>query len=440
MNKKLAITLFVIIAVVLAVVVILLNPDIFSLGKGIPSFSASSTIFSNEDSEEPSIETEGGVEVILETNLVELLQHIARQRDSRLDRILAEVEQKLSDDAEADFNDILLSTFDTENVQLSRYFYDPKDSNESIIKMLNANAEDALNRIVEILEKRIDQFGLRGSSIQRLGRQRIRFVLPGVKNPDRARDLIGRTAMLEFKFLADSEKVQIFLESVDQHLAGKAGNIKSDSEEAQSLQESLDLTATLESVQTETDDADHPFTSLLCGLRGDIAVPQENLVKVREILADPEIRDLLPEKTEILWAAKPTNVGDQDYHTLYILNSRPELTSAAIENADVEISSGYNDPGSAGQPFVSITMNSRGARIFARITNENIGKRLALILDGAVYMAPVIRSEIPDGRAVIEGLANIDEANDIAILLRSGAFPVSVKLVEINTFNPILDR
>ncbi len=438
------------------------------------------------------LDLQGGMHIVLEVDLVQLMRNLARQHDPRLDRILKQVDAEVTNDPQADINEIITRVFKAEGIRLSQYFGEPGESDSKVLGYLSEQAEDAIDRSLEILRNRIDQFGVSEPSIQKHGSRRIVLELPGVQDPARARDLIGRTALLEFKLLADGEKAQQFLKDMDAYLAakmksepasgtggeepsiqfpdeepgmqgsdstataakvktaeGKPSEEQAGSDSSETAEAPLDLSATAEgetaAAAEETTAVGEefkaaPFTSLLRRVGSDIAVPVENINRVRNILADPKVDEILPEGTELLWSAKPEKVGGTEYSLLYLLKADPELTGKALTDARVDISSGYSNPGSAGKPIVNLQMNRRGARKFARVTGANVDKRLAIVLDDRVYMAPVIRSKIPNGRAIIEGMSDIDEANDIAIVLRAGALPTSVVIEEERTVGPSLGR
>lgn len=400
------------------------------------------------------LDLQGGMHLVLEVDIVQLLRNLARQRDARLDGILATIEQELGDDAARDFESIVTEVFDREGVKLSQYYGEPGESNATVLGVLSKQADDAINRSLEILRNRIDQFGVSEPSIQKQGSRRIVLELPGIQDQTRARDLIGRTALLEFKLVADQEKLQSVLRIIDNVLAGGAVAPAADTTTvaatATDSVEAVDLTAELkgESATAATDTAAMtvesgatPFSSLLRGIRGDIAVPAENVRKVRDYLANPKVQSQIPDGFQFLWSAKAEAAGDgNEYQLLYIVKSNSELTGAALSDARVDIGGGGNDPTSAGQPVVSLSLNRNGARTFSRVTGANIEKRLAIVLDDKIYMAPVIRSKIPNGRAVIEGTASVEEANDLAIVLRAGALPTSVVIEEERTVGPSLGR
>ncbi len=427
------------------------------------------------------LDLQGGMHLVLEVDLVQLLRNMARVKDAKLDRILASVERQTTDNPSLSFTDVVREAFRNAETPLSTYFGEAGESDNVVLETLSKQADDAINRSREILANRIDQFGVSEPTIQKQGVRRIILELPGIQDPARARDLIGRTALLEFNLLEEGEKVQKLITDIDAQMAAstdaagkppeadgefkivdenkaaadtaakaEAESVKPDTataaaksdtgEAALNLSEELITDTGKSDTETVAETSSTPFSSLLRGLRSDIAVPAENIRQVRSILAEPTVDKLLPEDTKFVWGAKPDEVGGKSFTLLYLVKEEPELTGSGLSDARVDISQGYNNPGTAGQPIVSLTLNRAGARKFARVTGANIGKRLAIVLDDKVYMAPSIRTKIPDGRAIIEGSANVDEANDIAIVLRAGALPTTVVIEEERTVGPSLGR
>ncbi len=411
------------------------------------------------------LDLQGGMHMVLEVDIVQLMNNIARQRDAQLESILSSIDKQLTDDPQADINEVITATFDEAGVKLSQYFGEPGESNTTVLDFMTKQADDAINRSMEILRNRLDQFGVSEPSIQKQGSRRIVLELPGIQDPVRARGQIGRTALLEFKLVSEPTIAQDFLTSVDKMLVAKNAIAVDSSEITEesspeivqdvavqdtdsTTDEGVDLEATLEGEVTSSDTggvsiqtAESPFSSLLRGIRGDIAVPKENLRAVRNYLADPFVDRLIPDGVQIVWGAKTEDVGDgNQYHILYFVKSDPELTGSALSDAQVDISGGSSNPGTAGQAVVSLSLNRAGARKFSRVTGANINKRLAIVMDNKVFMAPNIRSKIPNGRAVIEGLDDVQEAKDIAIVLRAGALPTSVVIEEERTVGPSLGR
>jgi len=213
----------------------------------------------------------------------------------------------------------------------------------------------AVRQALETIRNRIDQFGVSEPDIRRQGENRILIQLPGVKETERAKDLIGKTALLEFKLVDEENDVN-------------------------------------------------------AALKGTIPKDDEILYEY----------DLDPQ------------TGQRIGQVPYLLKKRTLLTGAQLTDARVQIDSQYNEP------YVSIAFDKKGARIFEKITEENVKKRLAIVLDNRVYSAPVIQEKIAGGQARITGRFNADEANDLAIALRAGALPAPVKILEERTVGPSL--
>ncbi len=428
------------------------------------------------------LDLQGGMHLVLEVDLVQLLQNLARTKDAQLEGLLAKVDEHLNNDPTVAFTTIIKDVFEAENVSLSQYYGEAGETNAVILADLDKQSEDAINRSREILGNRIDQFGVSEPTIQKQGNRRIILELPGVQDPARARDLIGRTALLEFNLIEETEKTQATLNLIDLYLSKKAGTSPATddfetgasdvAEDENAIEETTPAVADTEVAKAEDNAAEDedafdisaeigegtaagdttgeiadaldltetPFTSLLRGVRGEMAVPAENLRQVRSILADPRLDKTLPHDAKFVWSAKPEVINDEEYYLLYYVKSEPELTGSGLTDAQVDISQGYNNPGTAGQPIISFELNRTGARKFARVTGANIGKRLAIVMDDKVFMAPSIRSKIPDGRGIIEGSDSVEEANDIAIVLRAGALPTTVVIEEERTVGPSLGR
>jgi preprotein translocase subunit SecD len=224
---------------------------------------------------------------------------------------------------------------------------------------------DAVDRAVEVMRNRIDQFGVAEPLITKQGDKWIVIQLPGIKDPARAKELIGKTALLEF-----------CLVNTDPAL--------------------VDITTKM----------------------------RERNLTPQEAMADPEISKMIPEDSFI--------AESKDENRYYILK-KASLTGAYLVNAKVELATG-----GFGYPHVSLEFNKEGGQLFADITGANIDKNLAIVLDGIVQSAPVIRSRIPDGRAIIEGNFNADDAKLLATVLRAGALPAPVNIIEERTVGPSL--
>jgi len=261
----------------------------------------------------------------------------------------------------------LLDPNDSEKVDelLKKNYGDLKilsSSTENGIKTLKIGMTDewvaqikkqAVEQALETIRNRIDQFGVSEPDIRLQGERRIQIQLPGIQDTERAKELIGKTALLEFKLLDD------------QHDLGAA-------------------------------------------LNGDV-----------------------PPGDEILYQADESGkVATQ--RQAYLVKKRALMTGEYLTDARVQIDNRFNEP------YVSIEFNRKGAKIFERITGENVKKRMAIVLDNKVYSAPTIQEKIPGGSARITGSFNTQEAHDLAIVLRAGSLPAPVEIIEERTVGPSL--
>ncbi len=287
-------------------------------------------------------------------------------------------------------------------------------------KLKEEDVDEAVSRALEVIRNRIDQWGVFEPSIQRIGRDRILVQLPGIMDVERARSLIGRTAQLEFKLVADPTVVNDVLKKIDNTLV----KLSPPADTLSSPEDSLKVL--------------HPFTSLLnASPEGNrIVVLEDNWAKVDSILAMEEIKKVIPRDYEFLWG-KTVEYQGTKYRPLYLLKKKAEITGAFVKSARHSIGSGTN-PATANKPIVQLSFDRKGAARFARITGENVGKPLAIVLDGIVQSAPIIQERISGGNAQITGLSSMDEAKELAIVLRAGALPAPLKILEERSVGPLL--
>jgi preprotein translocase subunit SecD len=414
------------------------------------------------------LDLQGGMHVILELNLPKLVEKSATNKTPEFYEILnAATEEFKSTDG--DFFDIYLRRVDEQDFKLVRYFPNRGYKNSEIVNSLRDETKDAMTRSVEIITNRVDQFGVSEPTIQRAGQYRIIVELAGVQDSERARKLIQNPAVLEFYLLKDPTVTQSFIAQIDNYLkTGQKEQVEKTAEEAPAdstvaLKESkdkavsvTDLLGVSESrVDVSADTADtmllvdeelfseRPFSSLLRNVGSRIGVPARNVYAVKKILADPEVMKLTPYDSKFLWSANPERLTMQDgttenYHLLYHVNREASMQGRYITKAVATI--GTSGSQSAGQPIVNLNMNNEGAKIWSRLTGSNIDKYLAIVLDEKVYIAPLIKVKIANGATVVEGLESMEEAKDIAIVLRAGALPADLDVIEERTIGPSLGR
>ena len=315
--------------------------------------------------------------------------------------------------------------------------------------MTDDEAQDAVARAQEVIRNRVDQFGVAEPTIQRQGVNRIIVELPGLQDVERAKNLIGQTALLEFQLVEPVEDRNRLLQRISGLLA--AGSEDSAVEgEAAAMADSAAGKEPVSVFETGAEDAEGLFeepeeetsevrelSSLLQGLRDDVVIRVEDVPAVKAHLEDPRAEALIPEDVEFLFSSKSEGVPGQRFQKLFLVRKKPEMTGNMIEDAQVQISQQIEN---LGQPVVTLSTTDEGVRLFRQITGAHIGERLAIVLDGAVYMAPNLVTKIQTGRAEITGLSNEEEAKDLAIVLRAGALPAKVEVIEDRTVGPSLGK
>src|SRR5690606_38000372 len=185
------------------------------------------------------------------------------------------------------------------------------------------------------------------------------------------------------------------------------------------------------------DPQSRPFSSLLVALGRDIGVASRDVESVRRILQDREVQQLIPARLQFLWAREEETLqgSGNKVRRLYLLKRRAEMTGATIADATFQHAQGGLN---AGELEVGLTFKGLGPKEFARITGANVGKQLAIVLDSVVYSAPVIQGRIPNGRASITGIGDMDEAKQLAVTLRAGSLPAPMQIVELRSVGPTL--
>jgi len=391
------------------------------------------------------LDLQGGMRVVLEVNTAKLLEKIANNPDDVFKKVIADAQKEAAITDES-VVDIMGREFQKRNIRLSRYYGTIRQDDSEIISELKKSSEDAVNRAMEIIRNRVDQYGVSEPSISRQGSRRIIVELPGVAKEEEAKQLLQGTALLEFRLVKDAEFTFPIMQRIDDVLAKrtKSGVIDSLDKDVTSTEniEKTDTTAandTTKQLSEEEFKAQHPFFSAAVlnpqSPYADAYVSQEDKNKIEYWLTLPEVQKVIPDNVEFVFSAKPINSQDgKKIFVLYLVNKTPELTGGVITDAQANL-----DPNTSA-PIVNMEMNSEGATEWARITGANVGKRLAIMLDGVVFTAPNIKGKIPGGRSQIEGSANLDEAKLLEIVLKAGALPAPVDVIEQRIVGPSLGQ
>ncbi len=259
----------------------------------------------------------------------------------------------------------------------------------------------AIDRALQIIRNRVDQFGVSEPLIQKQGTDRILVQLPGVVNKNRAEEIIGKTALLEFKLVANNELFRKTISSIDDYLKKNYGD-----------------TLTI--------------SGYFIGYNNGIQLEYKK--KIQRILDEPAVKKLIPFGYTFLWG-KPVTKEGYTYASLYLVKKDALLTGDAILDAVPGIGTSNNPMGVK----VDLTMTRKARGKWAMITGANIGRQIAIVLDGVVQSAPVVRERIPSGRSEIEmGNSTMEEAKTLAIVLKAGALPAPLNIIEERSIGPSL--
>jgi protein-export membrane protein SecD len=296
---------------------------------------------------------------------------------------------------------------------------------------LNADdARDAGDRALEVIRNRIDEFGVFEPVIQKIGRDRILVQLPGVDR-ERAKSLIGQTAQLKFQLVQDERATYDALKAIDDRLqANPSGTTAADTTAAAADSARPTITPLGSDSATEalgSSAEEGTFLSYVQTVGGDFGVDEADMPEFRQLYE--RSRQFWPQGYELLFGPQE-RYENRSVRRLYLLKVDPEMYGSAIKDARPAPYQG-SEPGLTNTWIVSLKLARKDAATFAQVTGRNIGRRLAIVLDNVVKSAPVIQSRIPDGNAMITtNDVNPDDSRDLAIVLRSGALPAPVNIVE----------
>ena len=394
------------------------------------------------------LDLQGGMRVVLEVDIPKMLEQMAKNKDDQFNEVIKRVEQEaqMSDE---NIITIFQRNFESRGIRLSRYFGSLREDNDQILKRLQDEADKAVDRAMEIVRNRVDQYGVSEPAIQKQGGRRIIVELPGVSKEEEVRQLLQGTALLEFKLMKDPDVIYKTMDAIDKYLAGKgygdtavaAASDTAKKKPASSLQAMVDNDSSSNILpggdnSPEKLAKEHPFLILARPNQeghGEAYVSENDKDKVERILARPDVQRLIPSDMAFYFSSKQAFVSEGvKYFSLYGLKKNPELTGSVLVNARATIDPNFN------QAIVTMEMDNQGSIEWARITGANVNKRMAIVLDNAVFSAPVIRGKITGGRSQIEGLENMDEARLLEIILKAGALPAPVEIIEQRSVGPSL--
>ena len=420
------------------------------------------------------LDLQGGMHVTLEVSPVDILQGLSsNSQDPDFLQAISIAKEKIKG-TQLNFISEFYAEYKTIAPQknLSQIFatvsnrgrigFDSSDS--EILDIINEEVERAIDRSFNILRTRIDRFGTSQPNIQRLqGTGRIQIELPGVDNPERVRKLLQGVAKLEFWEVSEINETEVSqtIQIIDQFAVSQ--NILNNASES-STEDELDNTSQSDDIESllsgNSDDSDNNSTTeatenddenllantsspLLSNLRsefGGLFYNLEDTMSINSILSNDKVQQLIPNTIKFLWAVKPTeNTADPSDQVLELFVIKTSRGGKAPLTGEV-ITDARQDLDQSARPSISMQMNSNGAKNWRRLTSTNIGRRVAIVLDNYVYSAPFVQNEIPNGNSQITGDFTIEEAQDLANILKAGTLPAPTTIVEDVVIGPTLGK
>ncbi len=404
------------------------------------------------------LDLEGGLHAVLEVSPAEILRALSgKSNDPAFEKALAAAGAAQATSTKS-FNELFYEEFAkaAPNQTLASVFANSVNrgkisstsTDSQVQKVIDAEIDGAVDRVYKIIQARIDKFGVANPNIQRLpGTNRIQVELPGVENPERARKLLSGAAKLEFVECYELNEYGGGLNALGALLdreakapvatAPAAAPATKDTSANALANKLAAAPATKDSGKAKADtSAGSALTKLFLPLGNNIGVYVKDTARVNALFARAEVKAMFPANLTFAWAAKgiPAKNGDE-------ILSLEALKKADGQSAPLEgdvITDAAQDFDQAGRAEVTMAMNGTGARIWKNLTGANIGRRIAIVLDGYVYSAPVINGEIPGGRSSISGSFTVEEAKDLANVLKAGKLPAPTRIVEDAFIGPSL--
>ena len=411
------------------------------------------------------LDLKGGMNVILEVSIPDVVKALANNsQDPEFVETLAAA-KKVSVSSQENFVDIFAREYARiagADAKLSKFFatsnlkekINSQTSNEECISVLKTEVNNAVSNSFLVLRARIDRFGVAQPNIQELaGKQgRIMVELPGIKEPERVRKLLQGSANLEFWETYKYSEIQDVLTRIDSRLALNYADESADDsqeavEETSTQSDELDLTTNDEVAQSTKAqiEAARKRNPLLARLQpygyadswvAGIAAYSDT-AEINRMLASAEAKQYIPRDLKFMWGVKPMD-GTEQIFELYCIKSDNKNGQADL-SGDVVVDS-KADFDQHGNPVVSMAMNTEGARRWATLTKQNIGRGVAIVLDGYVYSAPRVNDEITGGRSEISGNFTVEDTQDLANVLKSGKMPAPAKIVQEDIVGPSLGQ
>ncbi|MBO5471313.1 MAG: protein translocase subunit SecDF [Bacteroidales bacterium] len=401
------------------------------------------------------LDLKGGMNVMLQVQLKDLVKALAGDSNVPEFNSALALAQERSVDSRADFITLFAEAWEetANGMPLAQVFgtyemrdkISPESTDAEVIGVIRAEAESAISNSFNVLRNRIDRFGVTQPNIQKLGNSgRILVELPGVKEPERVRKLLQGTASLEFWATYDAAEVEPFLVEANAALAEILA-VQEETPAAEEKAEETDVLAQeLQQNEAEADAAimkQNPLFSVLqpSGARGTACIGYAHYAdtaKINKYFSMPQIKSLFPPEFKPMWTVKASKWAGENIFELVAIKATSRDGKAPLDGGvvtDARVQYGNN-----GSPEVSMSMNAEGANTWARMTKDNIGRQIAIVLDGMVYSYPTVQSEISGGSSQITGDFTVEESEDLANVLKSGKLPAPATIIQEQVVGPSL--
>jgi len=420
------------------------------------------------------LDLQGGMHVTLEVSPIDIIKGLSGNSENPQFLEALRTAQEKQKNSQENFTDLFYQSFIEINPdsKLSNIFANAanrgrislESSDDEILDIISTEVEGAIDRSFEILRTRVDRFGTSQPNIQKLpGTGRIQVELPGVDNRERVRKLLQGVAKLEFWEVYELQEIGNTLTLINNKLVEENQLKKVDLGETEVSQESggseedlasllgddisgdtatEDLAAQLAGDSTSIDSLDQAFSSPLFSLRQapyyGLFYNVKDTSKINRTLKRQDVRSLIPNTMKFVWKNKPIE-GEGAEEVLELLVVKVRRGGKAPLSGEV-ITDARPDFDEMGRPSVSMQMNATGAKIWKRLTGENVNRRIAIVLDGYVYSAPNVIGEIPTGNSQITGDFTLDDTKDLSNILKAGKLPAPTRIVEEAVIGPTLGK
>ena len=423
------------------------------------------------------LDLKGGMNVILEISVPDVVEVLADHKSDAAFIKSMEEAKKEEETSQSDFITLFINRFkaNAPGRRLAEIFatqqlkgkVSTQSSDAEVEKALRDEVQSAIDNSYNVVRNRIDKFGVVQPNIQKLEGQdgRIMVEMPGVREPERVRKLLQGSANLEFWETYNSQEIIPYLSQLDQRVAN-AGSETADTTKAEATEAAdsakaeaqpakseaqpkfqikkddakADAAAKIDDAKTEQLKKLHPLFSIFQPINQGYSLVGYAHVRdtaaINKIIYGVDAKKVLPTDCKLLWSAKPMD-GNKNVFELYALKVTSNNGRAPLEG-DVIVDAKDEFDHTTGRPVVSMSMNTEGARLWAALTKANTGKAIAIVLDDAVYSAPMVHGEIAGGNSQISGNFTIEDTKDLANTLKSGRMPAPARIVQEEVVGPTL--